>query len=102
MGCSNQLEGFEGTLVQKSDIKGVGKEILVIQGVSKEDIEKKEVSEIIKENRGKKNSFFFSIDEDSFSKLKVGQKVRVYYDSEKAQLESDPPRKTGEKIEILN
>lgn len=102
IGCSNQFEQFEGTIVQKSDVKGVGKEVLVIQGVSKEDIEKKEVREIIKENRGKNNSFFFSVDEESFPELKIGQKVRVYYDSEKEQLESDPPRKIGEKIEALN
>ncbi len=84
-GClKNNFKGLIGAKYDENH------RILVIQNVKKEELEDKEISEIIKLAQDK-NGIWFGISEEKYKQLNVGDQVRITYPQNPDILTSDPP-----------
>ncbi len=94
-GCLNSH--YDGMISAKNDEFN---RVLVIQNVSKDLIEDKEIGEIIKISP-KKEGIWFSVPKDKYEKLKKGEKVEVEYLKNADTLDSDPPIMSAKDIMVV-
>jgi PBP1b-binding outer membrane lipoprotein LpoB len=92
---------FEGYIIEKREFNEK-MQILVVEGITKEDIEKRseqELKEIAKNDQGK----YFSIKSiDEFKNFQTGQKVIAYLEKNQMAAYSNPPQTKANKIEIVS
>lgn len=103
-GCSNptqqgennntSLEKHAGIIAEKKDNR-----VLVIANIEEEDISNKTEEELIVLAQ-EKDGAFYNIATEEYNKVKVGEHVIIYWNG--AQLDSDPPQRGAEKIEIIS
>lgn len=92
---------FEGYIIEKQEFSEK-MQILVVEGITKEDIEKKseqELKEIAKNDQGK----YFSIKSIyEYKNFQTGQKVIAYLEKNQNAAYSNPPQTVANKIEIVS
>ncbi|WP_226675713.1 DUF3221 domain-containing protein [Rossellomorea aquimaris] len=74
--------------------------VLVIQNVSKDLIEDKEIGEIIKIAQ-KHDGIWFSVSKGTYDELNIGEKVDVEYSKNGDILDSDPPKMGAKDIKVV-
>ncbi|MDC3418098.1 DUF3221 domain-containing protein [Aquibacillus salsiterrae] len=98
----NEVRDLEENIVEETGIVSLVKDdgrvqVLLIPNVTKEQIEGKDERQI--NNLAQKNNgAWYSIKEGRFE---VGQEVKVYYNANQEQLDSNPPQRGAEKIEVI-
>ncbi|MEC0124155.1 DUF3221 domain-containing protein [Paenibacillus pabuli] len=102
-GCSNQDEKenypiYEGTVVFKTDENDKYK-FLVLQHISKENLENGHLEDFIKLAQDQEASYYF-VDKENYEAIEVGQRVKITADFN--QQESLPPIRTVVSIEKIN
>ncbi|WP_160037252.1 DUF3221 domain-containing protein, partial [Paenibacillus sp. An7] len=99
-GCSNQDEKenypiYEGTVVFKI-VENDKYKFLVLQNISKEDLENGDLDDFIELAQDQEASYYF-VDKKDYESIDVGQRVRITADFN--QLESLPPIRAVVSIE---
>ncbi|PFA66788.1 hypothetical protein CN378_12875 [Bacillus sp. AFS015802] len=94
-GCLNSH--YDGIICAKNDEFN---RVLVIQNVSKELIEEKEIGEIIKLAQ-KNDGIWFGVQKEKYEKLNIGVKVEVEYSKNGNTLTSDPPITGAKNIKVI-
>lgn len=98
-GCS--LSTSVGHVVDKK-VNGSGSyEILVISGIDKDDIEQKSEQELLEISQSKNLGTWFYVEENIYDSLKIGDRVKVWYESDGPMQTSDPPHIGSSKVKIL-
>lgn len=105
--CSNleqndnkNLSEFDGYVVQKR-IFHSGYQILVIPEIERDLIMSSTDGEL-KEIGAHKNGVYFSLEKDLYNQIQKGSRVKVFYDSEKGQEDSNPPQRDSENVKIVD
>ncbi|MDN4600158.1 DUF3221 domain-containing protein [Paenibacillus sp. F6_3S_P_1C] len=103
-GCTNKDEQehypvYEGTVVFKSE-KDDKYKFLVLQNISKEDLENGNLENFIELAQNQPEASYYFVDKESYESIDVGQKVKITADFN--QQESLPPIRTVVSIEEIN
>ena len=93
------LEQHEGMIAQIVDSGNERAQMLVIPNVVEQDIANKTVEELIQLARDKDGAFY-TFELAKFDGLMVGTHIIAYWSG--TQLDSDPPQRTLENVEILS
>jgi len=101
--CTNKEEKenypiYEGTVVFKTEENDKYK-ILVLQNISKEDLENGKLEDFIELAQDQPEASYYYIDKQNYESIDVGQRVRITADFN--QNESLPPIRTVVKIEKI-
>ncbi|PYY31026.1 DUF3221 domain-containing protein [Paenibacillus illinoisensis] len=102
-GCSNQnvkenYPIYEGTVVFKTD-KNDKYKFLVLQNISKEDLENGNLQDFIELAQDQEASYYL-VDKENYGAIEVGQRVKIT--AHFNQLESLPPIRTVVSIQTIN
>lgn len=102
-GCSNKDEKknypvFEGTVVFKTDENDKYK-FLVLQNISKQDLENGNLEDFIKLAQDQEASYYL-VNRETYETIEVGQRVRITAGLD--QLEPSPPIRTVVSLEQIN
>lgn len=90
-----------GHVVDKSINGSCGYEILVIQGIDKNDIEQKSDKELLEIAQSNNLGTWFYVEENIYESVKTGDRIKVWYQSGGPVQTSDPPHIGASKVEIL-
>lgn len=95
-GKSNKtsLEQHQGIIVEKKD-----NQVLVLSNTDEENINNKTVDELIIMAR-EKDGAYYNVTAEEYNELKIGAHVIIYWNG--SQLDSNPPQRGVEKIEIIS
>ncbi|GKV67114.1 MULTISPECIES: DUF3221 domain-containing protein [unclassified Sporosarcina] len=96
---NSSLEQQEGTIVDIRASENGWSQILVIPDVSEEDIFNKKEEELIKIAQ-EKDGAYYGFESSKYKELEVGARVIVYWKGE--QLDSDPPQRGIEQVDIVS
>lgn len=96
---SDSLEKQEGLIVEIRKTEEDWRQILVVPDVNEEEIDNKTEEELMKIAQDKKGAYY-GLEKDEYKELEVGMYVIVSWDG--LQLDSDPPQRGIEKIEIIS
>ena len=91
---NTSLEQHQGIIVEKKD-----NQVLVLSNTDEENITNKTVDELIIMAR-EKDGAYYNVTAEEYSELKVGAHVTIYWNG--SQLDSNPPQRGLEKIEIIS
>jgi hypothetical protein len=102
-GCSSKDEQtnypiYEGTVVYKETEKDKYK-FLVLQNISKEDLENGNLEDFIKLAQDQEAAYYY-LDKENYESIEVGQRVKIT--AEFNQNESNPPIRSVLDIEKIN
>ena len=95
---SSSLEQQEGIIVDIKENKNGRSQLLVVPNISEEDISNKKEDELIKIAQDKDGAYY-GFETDKYKELEVGAHVIVHWNG--AQLDSDPPQRGIEKVDII-
>ncbi|MGD6802722.1 DUF3221 domain-containing protein [Rossellomorea aquimaris] len=100
-GCGNPFNNitFEGYIIEKRHDSGF--QILVMENITKEDIEKKSKDELFIQAQDDFSATYFFVKEGKYNELEVGQKVIVLYNKGQPAMESNPPQTDSNKVEVV-
>lgn len=96
---SDSLEKQEGLIVEIRKTEEDWRQILVVPDVNEEEIANKSEEELMKIAQDKKGAYY-GFEKDEYKELEVGMYVIVSWDG--LQLDSDPPQRGIEKVEIIS
>lgn len=94
----SSFEQQEGMIAEIIDSGNERAQILVIPDVNVSDVENKNAEELMQLARDKDGAFY-TFEVAKFEGLEVGTYVIAYWNG--TQLDSDPPQRTLEKVDIL-
>ena len=93
------LERHEGLIAEIIDSGNERAQILVIPNVTEQDIANKTTEQLIQLARDNDGAFY-TFEMAEFEGLEVGTQIIAYWSG--TQLDSDPPQRTLEEVEILS
>lgn len=96
---SSTLEQQEGIIVDIREAQDGWSQILVVPNISEEEISNKKEEELIKLAQ-EKDGAYYSFETSEYKVLEVGSNVIVYWNG--AQLDSDPPQRGIEKVDVVS
>ncbi|MFJ8089308.1 DUF3221 domain-containing protein [Lysinibacillus sp. NPDC095746] len=96
---NSSLEQQEGIIVDIKENQNGWNQILVVSNVSEGDISNKKADELIKMAQ-EKDGAYYGFEPGKYEELEVGTHVIVYWDG--SQLDSNPPQRGLEKVEIIS
>ncbi|NDI35339.1 YobA family protein [Chengkuizengella sediminis] len=98
--CSNDVNNSEeGTMSEEGYIISKDKDrILVVGGISQEDVQSYSVEDILN-GKGSSAVWFYIPDDLQVGDLQVGQKVKVWFS---VMAESYPGQATAQKVTVIN
>lgn len=88
------LEQHQGIIVEKKD-----NQVLVLSNTDEENITNNTVDELIIMAQ-EKDGAYYNVTAEEYNDLKVGAHVVIYWNG--SQLDSDPPQRGVEKMEIIS
>lgn len=96
---NSNLEQHEGLIAEIVEGDSERAQILVISNIAEQDIANKN-SEALRQLARENDGASYSFEVTKFEGLEVGAQIIAYWNG--TQLESDPPQRTLEKVEILS
>lgn len=96
---SSSSEQQEGIIVDIRETRDGWRQILVVPNISEEDISNKKEEELIKIAQ-EKDGAYYSFETSKYKELEVGAHVIVYWNGD--QLDSDPPQRGIEKVNVVS
>lgn len=93
---SNQQEGI---IVDIRETQDGWSQLLIVPNISEEDIYNKKENELIHLAQ-EKGGAYYSYETSKYKELEVGAHIMVYWNG--AQLDSDPPQRGIEKVDVVS
>ena len=95
----NVIINEQGLIVDKKIVNNQSYRFLVITNISEDELIKHSVEELVGEAKKEMSAAWYMVDEGTYDKLKLGQKVEVVSGNE--QMESNPPIRSAKEVKIL-